>query len=501
MRRVLSSVVIALLLAPSFAEAANKAYVSNATNSTVSVINLATNAIVRTLSVGSTPWMIAVNGTGAYVANFGSNSMSVFDVTDDTLVTTISVGSNPYGVAISGTGVYVTYGGFGGMVAVIDTTDNQIVKTISVGSSPIGIAASGTGVFVGNSGGNTVSVIDTTTLSVDKTINVGTAPYSIATSGTGVFVVNFGTDSVSVIDVTSNLVERTVTVGDEPAGVAINGTGAYVSSRNDNTIKIIDTVNLQVERTISVADQPEGIAFNGTGAYITARSGVVQVIDTSNNQQQVEATITGFSTPIGIDVATDNVTVAPSLSLPASVSVCDDLAITYSLGESPTTGSVTLQFLNTNTLLSTNLVLNNATGATFNLDLENLTSSANVTSANATSLATGSYTVYVHYQDAFANPVANDDASLTVTSCPSASSSSVSHGNGGGRGKGTTTINRPSNVLRSAGSSSSVGASAGNQAMIKVRTCDRVLRWFRNDETMLTRVNERLKKRFGFECR
>lgn len=32
------------------------------------------------------------------------------------------------------------------------------------------------------------------------------------------------------------------------------------------------------------------------------------------------------------------------------------------------------------------------------------------------------------------------------------------------------------------------------------RTCARVLKWFRNDKKMMTRVNDRLIKRFGFKC-
>lgn len=35
----------------------------------------------------------------------------------------------------------------------------------------------------------------------------------------------------------------------------------------------------------------------------------------------------------------------------------------------------------------------------------------------------------------------------------------------------------------------------------RVRVCDRVMRWFKNDEKMLGRVNRRLEGRFGFMCR
>ncbi len=55
------------------------AYVANNSDSTVSVINLATNTVTATIPVGSSPFGVAVNsdGTFAYVTDESGNAVSV----------------------------------------------------------------------------------------------------------------------------------------------------------------------------------------------------------------------------------------------------------------------------------------------------------------------------------------------------------------------------------------------------------------------------------------
>src|ERR1019366_2879897 len=74
------------------------AYVANAGSSTtVSVIDTATNAVVATVPVGTTPHGVAVNpaGTFAYVTNQTSNTVSVIDTATNTVVATVPVGTAP----------------------------------------------------------------------------------------------------------------------------------------------------------------------------------------------------------------------------------------------------------------------------------------------------------------------------------------------------------------------------------------------------------------------
>src|SRR5580692_12336856 len=93
-----------------------RAYVANETSGNVSVVDLASNAVVATIPVGSTPIMAVANASdnNVYVANFGSNTVSTINAGSNTVSTTISVGTNPAGEAVDpvGTDVYVT--NFGG---------------------------------------------------------------------------------------------------------------------------------------------------------------------------------------------------------------------------------------------------------------------------------------------------------------------------------------------------------------------------------------------------
>lgn len=438
--RLMTAVISTLsLLTPSFAHAATKAYVTNSVGATVSVLNTATNTIVNSTSTGTAPWGIAVSGTGVYVANQGSASITVIDSTDDQVVTTISLSatSSVYGIATSGTGIYVITI-LPDAISVIDTTNNLVERSIAVGSTPLGIVILGTGAYVTNSADDTVSMIDIEDNQVEKTIVVGNTPYNIGASGTGVYVANYQDGTVSVID-TDVLVESdTISVGAGPVDVAFSGTGGYVTNRSHDTVSVFDKTQNAVERTISVGDEPEGIAINGTGAYVVNRSGdSVSIIDTTSFL--VDATVAGLSDPIDMAFASDTVTGDPTLTLPSSVQICNDLAVEYSIPETLLSGSVQMQFYNTSTHVSVTLTMNNDENADFNLDLVNLTGAANVASGTNYFITTGTYVVYLTYQDAYGNAAGEDTASLTVTDCVSSSSSSSSSsatGGGGGGGGG-----------------------------------------------------------------
>jgi len=141
-----------------------KVYVTNQVSGTVSVINQATRAVLKTVKVGTEPFGCALtpDGSRLYVTNISSDNVSVIDTATDTLLTTIqNVGPRPRGIAITGDGltdgltgelkVYVTQflserpadndprpltqsegrdDGRVGRVTVIDATLNQVIKTI-----------------------------------------------------------------------------------------------------------------------------------------------------------------------------------------------------------------------------------------------------------------------------------------------------------------------------------------------------------------------------------
>ena len=110
-----AALAMALGMVASPAAAAPFAYVTNAVDGTVSVIDTATNTVVGTIPVGANPNRLAVtpDGTHVYVANVTGNTVSVIRTTTNTVVKTIPVGSLPDGIAVTpdGTKVYVANAG------------------------------------------------------------------------------------------------------------------------------------------------------------------------------------------------------------------------------------------------------------------------------------------------------------------------------------------------------------------------------------------------------
>ena len=73
-------------------EARGKVYVTNSGDGTVSVLDGASNTLVATVTVGTTPLGVAVNPltNRIYVANNGSNTLSVLDGASNTVVASVT---------------------------------------------------------------------------------------------------------------------------------------------------------------------------------------------------------------------------------------------------------------------------------------------------------------------------------------------------------------------------------------------------------------------------
>lgn len=154
---------------------------------TISIINTADNSVQLNAITGfSGPFKIAItpNGKYAYVTNFGSNNftpvgttVSVVEISSNKIVGTITLGIQPAGVAITpdGSFAFVTnystlYNGMSftdltpsqGTVSVINTKTNTVIsQVVGVGLSPAEVTISPNGQFayVTNYSSNTVSVI------------------------------------------------------------------------------------------------------------------------------------------------------------------------------------------------------------------------------------------------------------------------------------------------------------------------------------------------------
>ncbi|MCA1565218.1 MAG: hypothetical protein LC803_06215 [Acidobacteria bacterium] len=125
--------------------ATNKIYVVNGSNS-VNVINGATNTIVGTIPVGSSPQKIAVNSATnrIYVANYSSSNVSVINGATDTVITNISTSGNPFGVGIDTTTNEIIVPNQSDAVAdpidIISGASNSVLTTFAGGDQQASVA-------------------------------------------------------------------------------------------------------------------------------------------------------------------------------------------------------------------------------------------------------------------------------------------------------------------------------------------------------------------------
>ncbi len=274
-------------------------------------------AVLGHANAGSDATGVAVSNNRAYVTNLSAGTVTVINTLDNTVVTTIPVGPGPTTAAITpdGSKVYVVTQGTNS-VAVIDTGSNTVVKTIAVGEAPVGVAIAPNGktVYVTNAIGGTVTKIATSTNKVIGTVkNVGTEPSLITVSPDSktVYVTNSATDSVSWFAASSSTAKSITGLGDLPTGLAVSpdSTRLYVTAL-DGSVTVIDTKKKTVVEKFSVGGELAGAVINGDGTVllVAALDGTVSAVDIA-----ARAVLTSTATPA-----------SGSLSAPIQVAISPD---------------------------------------------------------------------------------------------------------------------------------------------------------------------------------
>ena len=140
--------------------------------------------VTTTIKVGKTPTFIQVSPDGKEVwgTNTGESSVYVIDVATNKVMETIEVGKNPQHLTFAGGKVYVSLGGQN-EVAVVDPASRKVTGRFPVGKIPHGIWPSpdGATLYVANEGEGTVSVVDRGSGKVVATVPVGQKPVAVVT--------------------------------------------------------------------------------------------------------------------------------------------------------------------------------------------------------------------------------------------------------------------------------------------------------------------------------
>lgn len=313
---LLTAVVLSGAVLPALARAAPFAYVPNQKSGSISVIDIARDEVVRTLTaqhaLGNRLQAIDIDTKGKtlYVVDAQNNNLFAIDPATDTVRQHVAIGEEAEGVRLSPDDKTLAVCAEGQhQVLLIDAASLKITARIPVqGRNPehCEFSADGKWLLTSNEGSDNLDVID-----VAKHASVGTiatsghprggafAPrtshyYVAQESANGVDVIDFATrrkiaaiptaaraagvtpapdgkrvyvangcGSVSVIDASSNAVIKQIAVGQRPWNMALTADGKklYVANGRSNSVSVIDTSTFAVSKEIPVGELPWGVVI------------------------------------------------------------------------------------------------------------------------------------------------------------------------------------------------------------------------------------------------
>ena len=258
-----------------------RAYLTDSKENTLFVIDLASGHPVAYIPTGRQPNHVVLVGARAYVSNFTDASITVIDTATNRPLKTLSVGG--LGLALN-SATKRLYAAAGPRLFVLDTTTDKLVATLAApaGANLWGLAvdAAKNRIYATDIAGPRVLVYDgaTNTLAAQVTID---APgrFGIAVGAAGrVFVASYTEKNaqLSVIDGASAKVIARVPIGAFVAALLVDPASGllYASSGAERTITAMEPGGRGTLSKVSVAQTPGGLAISpATGELMVVTPG------------------------------------------------------------------------------------------------------------------------------------------------------------------------------------------------------------------------------------
>lgn len=252
-------------------ETNSRIYVSHAT--VAQAIDIKTGKLIGTIpdtkGIHGIAFAPALNK--GFTSNGRDSSVTVFNLKTLAVITKIKVtGKNPDAILFDPFSQKVfTFNGGSSNATVIDAKDNKVVATITLDGKPEFPATDGKGtIFVNIEDKSKISVIDAKTLKVTKSWSIapGEEPSGLALNNQSHRLFSVCSNKLIVItDAETGKVVTTLPIGDRCDGVAFDpeyrrayssngeGTITVVQEEDANRFKVLETINTQKgARTIAV---------------------------------------------------------------------------------------------------------------------------------------------------------------------------------------------------------------------------------------------------------
>lgn len=278
---------------------AERAYVSNEKDDTLSVIDLKTYEVIDTLSVGERPRgiILSKDETKLYICASDSDTVQVMDLATHQIIKELPSGEDPEQFALHPNDRHLYIANEDDALAtIVDTETNAVLAQIDVGVEPEGMAVSPNGKVAVNTSETTNMVhwINTETMALfDNTLVDQRPRHAEFSKDSGTLWVSSEIGgTVAIIDVESRQITRKIGFkipgihADkiQPVGIRLSDDGkyAFVALGPANHVAVVDAKSHEILDYILVGRRVWHMAFNKDQSLLLTTNGIsgdVSVID------------------------------------------------------------------------------------------------------------------------------------------------------------------------------------------------------------------------------
>jgi YVTN family beta-propeller protein len=289
------TIVVAVILAASsylyFLQKGQKdvyAYIPNADEGSISVIDTAKDKMINKIKVDSQlsdGIEASRDGKYIYAGNYSKGELIVIEAKTGKVEKRIRTGKNLHGIDLTpdGKNLYLASGDFKegeeyNYISVVNTKTLKIVKEIRTTSkSPahIDFSQDGSLAYVSNILSNDISLIDTKSKEIIATIPVGRIPNEVEPSKNDkyLYVANVTDGTVSVVDILKRKEIKTIKAGEGTHGLTLSPDGKYLyaANRTSNDLIKFDLTNYKIVEKIVTGKTANHVSYvpNSNKLYVT----------------------------------------------------------------------------------------------------------------------------------------------------------------------------------------------------------------------------------------
>jgi YVTN family beta-propeller protein len=263
-------------------------YVTGDGSSSMSVIDTATDKVVKTVEVGKSPNGISLtpDGKQLLVTVYGEDRIDFLDAATQAITGTVAV-PKPHTVSVAPDGklAYVTSqepGHFA--LIVVDLAARKVARTVPLEKTPrdAEFGYDGKAFYFTEAGVSAIEVIDPATDKIVAEIPTGVSPHFVSlfqAAPLGMATVQ-GPGQVLLFDPATNKPVRTIPVGKLPHWLALSGDGktAYVTNEGSNDMSVVDIASGKTT-TIEVGKAPRKVVVQQTATHASATDHAAPTVD------------------------------------------------------------------------------------------------------------------------------------------------------------------------------------------------------------------------------